>query len=349
MSSPASEAAAMPQRVIVWAAQPTTVLSSLGAAFDDLVVGSLDDVQADLAEATPDTTLLLAGPIPEPALSAVLDHLVSRPGSRLALSVSDDPGALRAEQLEGLRILGDGCLGDLPVTWWAASDAAADLGPLIGDGAGGLTTSGDEAGFVAHARLLRAQRELAGSTSDRPGRPGTPDLTVDPARSSAVAKPRPTGRGRNDASRAPAPAPATRARAVLLGYRLPLAGVLVALGAALGVLATELVDGDQVVWAMLAVALAAVALALVWVVRSLRILAAEVRVLRARTGRLRSEIDRVMARLSRRVAADADRGARTAAKIRQIESRLAVVSTASPSLDRSLSRTNRGSTDEQDS
>ena len=348
MTSAASEAAAMPQRVIVWAAQPAAVLSSLGAAFDDLVVGSLDDVQGDLAEATPDTTLLLAGPIPEPVLGAVLDHLVSRPGSRLALSVSDGPGAVRAEQLEGLRILGDGCLGDLPVTWWAASDAVAELGPLTGGGPGGLTTAGDEAGFVAHARLLRAQRELAGSTSDRPGRPSTPDLAADVARPSAVSKPRPTGRGRDDASRAPGPQ-MSRPRSVLLGYRLPLAGILVVLGAALGVLAAELVDGDQVVWAMLAVALASAALALAWVVRSLRILSAEVRVLRARTGRLRGEIDRVMARLSRRVAADADRGARTAAKIRQIESRLAVVSTASPSLDRSLSRANRGNTSDQDS
>jgi hypothetical protein len=347
MTSPASEAAAMPQRVIVWAAQPAAVLSSLGAAFDDLVVGSLDDARADLAEATPDTTLLLAGPIPEPALSAVMDHLVSRPGSRLALSVSDDPGAVRAEQLPGLRIIGDGCLGDLPVTWWAASDAAADLAPLTGEGPGGLTSYGDEAGFVAHARLLRAQRELAGSTSDRPGRPGAPDLASDQARPSVVAKSRPTGRARNDASRAPVPA--SRQRSVLLGYRLPLAGVLVVLGAAVGVLAAELVDGDEAVWAMLAVALAAAALALAWVVRTLRILSAEVRVLSARTGRLRGEVDRVMARLSRRVAADADRGARTAAKIRQIESRLAVVSTASPSLDRSLSRTNRGAANDQES
>jgi hypothetical protein len=345
MTSPASEATAMPRRVIVWAAQPTAVLSALGAAFDDLVVGSLDDPQGDLVGATSDTTLLLAGPIPDPALSAVTNHVVTYPGSRLALSVGDGAGSVQAEQLQGLRILGDGCLGDLPVTWWAASDAAADLGPLTGAGPGGLTGTGDDAGFEAHARLLRAQRELAGPTSERPGRPSAPDLTVDPPAPTPAAKPRPASRGRNEASRAPAPA---QPRSILLGYRLPLAGVLVVLGAALGVLAAELVDGDEVVWAMLTVALATVALALAWVVRTLRILSAEVRVLSARTARLRGEVDRVMVRLAKRVARDADRGARTAAKIRQIESRIAVVSSASPHLERSLARANRDDVGDQD-
>jgi len=346
MTSSASEAAATPRRAILWATQPTAVLSSLGAAFDDLVVGSLDDAQADLADATRDTTLLVAGPIPEPALSAVVDHVLTRPGSRLALSVSDDPSSVQGEQLEGLRILGDGCLGDLPVTWWAASDAPADLRPLTGDSPGGLTSS-DEAGFVAHAQLLRAQRGLVGATSDRPSRPSAPEVSVDPPAASVAAKPRPANGRRNQASRVPVPAPARRPRSILLSYRLPLAGVLVVLGAALGVLIAELVDGEEVVWAMLTVALAAAALALAWVVRTLRVLSAEVRVLSARTGRLRGEVDRVMARLSRRAAADAERGARTAAKVRQIESRLAVVSTASPSLERSLARANRSEADDQ--
>jgi len=343
MTSSASEATATPQSVIVWAAHPAAVLSSLGAAFDDVVVGSLEDAPADLVEATADTTLLLAGPIPEPALSAVVNHVATHPGSRLALSVGDDPGSVQAEQLLGLRILGDGCLGDLPVTWWSASDAAADLGPLTAGGPGGLTRSGDETGFVAQAQLLRAQRELAGATSDRPSRPSAPEPAVEPAGPSTVAKPRPAGRARKDA--APV-VPATRS--ALLGYRLLLSGVLVVFGAALGVLAVELVDGDQVVWALLTVALAAAALALVWVVRTLRALSAEVRALSARTGRLRGEVDRVMARLTRRVTADAARGARTAAKIRQIESRLAVVSTASPSLERSLARADRSAAGDQD-
>jgi hypothetical protein len=347
MTSPASEPAATPRRVIVWAAQPTAVLSSLGAAFDDVVVGSLDAPQADLAEATSDTALLLAGPIPEPALSAVTNHVVTHPGSRLARSVGGGSGSAHAEQFQGLRILGDACLGDLPVTWWAASDAAADLGPLTGEGPGGLTGSGDDAGFVAHARLLRAERELAGSTSDRPGRPSAPDLTVDSPGPSPVARPRPAGRGRNQAPRPPA-APTPRPRSILLGYRLPLAGVLVVLGAALGVLAAEVIDGDEVVWAMLAFALATVALALAWVVRTLRILSAEVRTLGGRTRRLRGDVDRVRARLAKRVAADADQGARTAAKIRQIESRIAVVSSANLPADRSLARANRGDADDQD-
>lgn len=346
MTSSASEVAATPRRAIVWATQPIAVLSSLGAAFDDLVVGSLDDAKADLADATRDTTLLVAGPIPEPALSAVMDHVLTHPGSRLALSVSDDPSSVQGEQLGGIRILGDGCLGDLPVTWWAASDAPADLFPPTGDGPGGLTSS-DEAGFVAHAQLLRAQRGLVGATSDRPGRPAAPEVTADPPAARVVARPRPANRRRNQASRVPLPAPA-RPRSILLGYRLPLAGVLVVLGAALGVLVAEFVDGEEVVWAMLTVALAAAALALAWVVRTLRVLSAEVRALSARTGRLRGEVDRVLARLSRRVAADAERGARTAAKVRQIESRLAVVSTASPSLERSLARANRSEADDQD-
>jgi hypothetical protein len=113
------------------------------------------------------------------------------------------------------------------------------------------------------------------------------------------------------------------------------------LGAALGVLAAELVDGDEVVWAMLALALATVALALAWVVRTLRILSAEVRVLGGRTRRLRGDVDRVRARLAKRVVADADQGARTAAKIRQIESRIAAVSSAGPQAERSLARDNR--------
>jgi hypothetical protein len=339
MTSPASEPVATPRRVFLWAAEPTTVLSSLGAAFDDVVVGSLDAPQADLAEATADTALLLAGPIPEPALRAVTNHVVTHPGSRLARSVGDGSGSVPGEQLLGLRILGDACLGELPVTWWAASDAAADLGPLTAEGPGGLTRPGDDAGFVAHARLLRAQRDLAGSTSDRPGRPGAPDLAVDPPGPSTVTKPRPPGRARN---RAPRPAaPPARPRSILLGYRLPLAGVLVVLGAALGVLAAELVDGDEVVWAMLALALATVALALAWVVRTLRILSAEVRVLGGRTRRLRGDVDRVRARLAKRVVADADQGARTAAKIRQIESRIAAVSSAGPQAERSLARDNR--------
>ncbi|GAA4757231.1 hypothetical protein GCM10023350_48580 [Nocardioides endophyticus] len=346
MTSPASEAAATPRRAILWATQPTAVLSSLGAAFDDLVVGSLDDAQADLLEATADTALVLAGPIPEPALSAVTNHVVTHPGSRLARSVGDGSGSVQAEQLQGLRILGDACLGDLPVTWWAASDAAADLGPLTGEGPGGLTRSGDDDGFVAHARLLRAQRELAGSTSDRPGRSSVPDLTPYPPRPSTVTKPRPSGRGRNQAPRPPAP-PTSRSRSILLGYRLPLAGVLVVLGAALGVLAAEVIDGGEVVWAMLALALATVALALAWVVRTLRILSAEVRTLGGRTRRLRGDVDRVRARLAKRVAADADQGARTAARIRQIESRIAVVSSTSPPAERPLARADRGDADDQ--
>jgi hypothetical protein len=133
-----------------------------------------------------------------------------------------------------------------------------------------------------------------------------------------------------------------------VGYRLPLAGVLVVLGATLGVLAAELVDGDQVVWAMFTVALGTVALGLAWVVRTLRILSAEVRALSARTGRLRREVDRIVARHAKRVAVEAERGARTAAKIRQIESRIAVVASASPHVERSLARTNRSDVEQPD-
>lgn len=346
MSSTAPQASSVSRRAIVLANQPDAALSALGASFDDLVLGSLNDVASELVGAGPETVVVVAGAVPDSVVDAVVQHLVAVPGARLALSVSAESDSVRADQLLGLRILGDSCLGDLPVTWWAASDADADLRPQSG-GPGGLTRPGDEASFVAHARLLRAQRELAPTTGERPGRPSAPDLSLDPAGPSLAVSPGPASRDPLEAS------PVSRtnhSRTVLLGYRLPLVAVLVLLGAALGVLAGELVDGDEVVWALLIVALATAALALAWVVRTLRTLSAEIRELSVRTGRLRGDIDRGLGRLARRVSTEADRGARSAAKIRQIESRLAVVSTASPNLERTLARAkgSAGNADDRD-
>lgn len=342
MSSSAPQASSVSRRALVLATQPGAALSALGASFDDLLVGSLDDVASELAGAGPETDVIVAGAVPGPVLDAVVDHLVAVPGTRLALSVSADPDSVRAEQLQGLRMLGDGCLGDLPVTWWAASDAPADLRPRS-SGPGGLTRSGDEAGFIAHARLLRAQRELAG-TGQRSARPAGPDLTVGANGSGPQARSAARGADPLDA----APAPSTSPVRAALGYRVPLVAVLVLLGVTLGVLVAQIADGDQVVWSVLAVALAAVALALAWVVRTLRALSVEVRRLSVRTGRLRGDVDRGLARLAKRVAADAERGARSAAKIRQIESRLAVVSTASPNRERSLARVKDSAVDPED-
>lgn len=315
-------------RALLVAADPAASLAALGPVFDDLVVAEVDHLADELAELGPSGVVVVDGPLDEPVVDAVVQHVSTCPGSRLALGVSRQLTSLDGAELAGLRIVGGGRLGDLPVTWWAAADAPASAAAPPAEASAPARRRGpaesDDA-FAAHAHLLRAHLELATPADDRAGEPQpggpvpagatTPFLSVEGAGGAPSATP------------PPGEAPSRR---TMLGYRLPLLLVFLAIGVALGVSLSQLWEGDVQAAATLLL-LVAVALLLAWGVRAIRGLTLQVQTQSDHSTRLGEELERGMRQLTKRAQANDVRTVRMRDSLREIEARLAVVSSASAS------------------
>ena len=312
-------------RALLVAADPSASLAALGPVFDDLVVAEVDHLADELAELGSSGVVVVDGPLGESVTDAIVQHVATCPGSRLALGVSRQLTSLDGTELAGLRIVGGGRLGDLPVTWWAAADAppAAAAPPAEASAPPRLRgpAESDDA-FAAHAHLLRAHLELATPADDRAGdaQPGgpapagtiTPFFNAEGAAGAAVAAP-------------PGESPSRR---TMLGYRLPLLLVFLAIGVALGVSLSQLWGGDVQAAATLLL-LVAVALLLAWGVRAIRGLTVQLQAHADHAARLGEDLDRGVRQLTKRAQANDVRTVRMRDSLREIEARLAVVSSAS--------------------
>ena len=120
--------------------------------------------------------------------------------------------------------------------------------------------------------------------------------------------------------------------------RLLLALALLVVGVAVGVLIAEARDDGDVVLALVLVTLAAVVLALAWQIRATRSLASQL----AEVSKRANRIERVLGSQVRQVAGRADASdtkiQRVRMRLRQLEARLAIVSTASVNFERSRTR-----------
>jgi hypothetical protein len=314
-------------RALLVAADPSVSLAALGPVFDDLVVAEVDRLPDELTELGPSGVVVVDGPLDESVTDTIVQHVATCPGSRLALGVSRQLTSLDGTELAGLRIVGGGRLGDLPVTWWAAADAPAAAAAPPAEASAPARLRGpaesDDA-FAAHAHLLRAHLELAAPADERAGeaQPGgpAPTGTVTPFLNAEGA-----AGAASDA--APGDAPSRR---TMLGYRLPLLLVFLAIGVALGVSLSQLWEGDVQAAATLLL-LVAVALLLAWGVRAIRGLTVQLQGHAEHSARLSEELDRGMRQLMKRAQANDVRTVRMRDSLREIEARLAVVSSASAS------------------
>jgi len=315
-------------RALLVATDPAASLAALGPVFDDLVVAEVGHLAEELIELGPSGVVVVDGPLEEPVVDAVVQHVATSPGSRLALGVSRQLTSLDGAELAGLRIVGGGRLGDLPVTWWAAADAPAAAAAPPAEASAPPRRRGpaesDDA-FAAHAHLLRANLELAAPPDDRAGepQPGGPA----PAGTAASFPSIEAGVGAASAAAASGAAPSRR---TTLGYRLPLLLVFLAIGVALGVSLSQIWEGDVRSAATLLL-LVAVALLLAWGVRAIRGLTVQVQAQADHSARLGEELDRGMRQLTKRAQANDVRTVRMRDSLREIEARLAVVSSASAS------------------
>jgi hypothetical protein len=116
----------------------------------------------------------------------------------------------------------------------------------------------------------------------------------------------------------------------MLGYKLPLLLVFLTIGLALGVSLSQLWEGNVQVAATLLL-LVAVALLLAWGVRAIRGLTVQLQTQADQSARLGDELDRGMRQLTKRAQANDVRTVRMRDSLREIEARLAVVSSASAS------------------
>lgn len=334
-SSPSNmSVTAVSGRALLVAADPAASLSALGPVFDDLVVAELGNLAEELAELGPSGVVVLDGPFDQPVIDTVVQHVATSPGSRLALGVSRQLTSLDGAELAGLRIVGGGRLGDLPVTWWAAADASASAAAPPAEASAPARTRGpaesDDA-FAAHAHLLRAHLELASPPDDRPGEPQQGG-----AAPAGAAAPFLSVEGLGGAPSVAA-APETPSRRTILGYRLPLLLVFLAIGVALGVSLSQLWEGDVQAAATLLL-LVAVALLLAWGVRAIRGLTVQVQTQADQSARLGEELDRGIRQLTKRAQANDVRTVRMRDSLREIEARLAVVSSASASASAARAR-----------
>ncbi|GAA4701363.1 hypothetical protein [Nocardioides conyzicola] len=313
MSSPSPSVAARPLRpggVLVVAAEPLRTLEALGAAFDDVLLARWDRVRADLDEAATarGVVIVVDGVVPADVRELVVDHVTVHSGVLLALGVPRENASLGGVDSAGLKIIGGGRLGELPVTWWAA----ADLGPVdprdLPGGSAAAVPGGssiDPDAFGAHAEILRSGLELA--------RVERPTATDEAAGSSAPRR----------AAAAPVPAappPPGRRR---------LAVAALAVGGGTGVLAglgLARIASDPLA-AVTLVAVAAILLVLAWGVLAIRRLTARVEEQAARTRRIRKDLERGLRQLTRRAQVIDARGLRMRDTLGEIEARLAVVST----------------------
>ncbi|MFC6042178.1 hypothetical protein [Nocardioides hankookensis] len=302
---------------------PLRTLEALGDSFEDVLLARLDQVRADLdaASAAGDIVVVVDGPVPAEVQEAVVDHVMVHSGVLLALGVPRESASLGGVEHAGLKIIGGGRLGDLPVTWWAAASAdpvdPSDLpgGPTI---ALPVSSSVDPDAFGARAQLLRSELELA--RTERP-----------PAGGQRAAVPRPPRR--TGAAAAPSAAPVVAQRRLRRRQRLALAALaLLGVGVLAGVGLAQVVS-DPVAGLTLVAAAAILAL-LLWGVLVLRRLAVRLEEQAARHRRLSRELDRSLRRLTKRVQVIDTRGLRMRETLRDVEARLAVVSTAAPNAGR---------------
>lgn len=341
MSHPSSSVAAVPTRpgrALLVAADPLRTLEALGDSFEDLMLARLDGIRDDLAEASRDVVVVVDGPVPAEVTEAVVDHVLAHSGALLALGVSRESTSLGGAEYAGLKIVGGGRLADLPVTWWVAADArVVDPAELPGGSAAGAAGAAviDPDAFGAQAQILRADLELAHA-----------NRVAATAHDAADAAPNPSA---NESTAPEAVAPPARRVAhtrLRLRHRIVIAAGLVGVGVVSGVGLTQL-GGDPVA-ALTLVSLAAVLLLLLWGVVAVRSLALRVKEQADWTRSLGKDLDRGLRQLTKRsLAADA-RGLRMRDTLREIEARLAVVSSAAFNAGRASTVSPRSAADEFD-
>lgn len=324
-----TEPASPPARAVLVSADPARTLAALGAAFEDIALLGSGQVAAELERlaGTPaPLAIVVDGPAAAEVTAAVVDHVLARPERLLAVAVTEQPTPLGGPEYAGLGLVGAGRLGALPVTWWSA-DPSADLSRVprtsTAAAAAGGPSSVDADTFAAQAQLLRADldREPASEPAPAPAQ--------DPAGATA-----PPGAERTR------PAARPERAAPRLRHRVAFAGALVAAGAVAGAAVAQL--GADVVRGVALLGTAALILVLLSGVLALRTLAAELRAQAAGTRRLRKHLDRGMSQLAGRAQASDAKLSRMRATLRQIEARVAVVSSARVDVDR------RAATDDPD-
>jgi len=318
---PAERRSTATRHAVVLADDRPAVLASLGAAFDDLVV--LDETEVDqLVTAGPDTVVVVVGTMTERVKEAVVNHVATRPGALLALGA--ESGAVTstatAEELDGLRILGSGHLGALSVIWWAAADAVVDVGLLNDTGRPATPLREDaDAAFVAGAHERRSRRG-----------PRVARVALPPA-SPAPASERP--------ALVPTPQIGLMTRLRSLGrYRILLAFAVFVLGATIGAVVVEALSDRDVLLVLVLVALAVVVVALALQARATRALSVQLREVTDRTNRIDRELGKQVRQLGRRLETTDTKLQRVRERLRQLEARLAIVSTASVNFERSRTR-----------
>jgi hypothetical protein len=314
-------------------------LEALGDSFENLLLARLDQIRDDLEEATGDVVVVVDGPVPAEVTEAVVDHVLTHSGLLLAMGVSRESTSLGGVEYAGLKIIGGGRLAELPVTWWVAADAGvvapADLpgGSAVGVAGASLI---DPDAFGAQAQILRADLELAHAKR-----------VAAAAQDAADAAPSPGGSEIDPPEPAALPAPVVaRKRRGRLRHRLVIAVGLVGVGLVGGVGLSEL-GGDPVA-AVTLVALAAVLLVLLWGLVVVRRLALRVEEQGGRTRRLGRELDRGMRQLTKGLQVADVRGLRMRDTLREIEARLAVVSSAAFNAGRASTTSPRSAADEFD-
>lgn len=308
------------RHAVVLADDRPAVLASLGAAFDDLVV--LDDTEVDqLVTAGPDTVVVVVGPMSERVRETVVNHVATRPGALLAVGTESGEVAssVPAEELDGLRILGSGHLGALAVIWWAAADAVVDVGLLNDTGRPATPLREDaDAAFVAGAHERRSRRGPRVARVALPAAPAPP-----PERPALV----------------PTPQIGVLTRLRSLGrYRMLLAFALLVVGATIGAVVVETLSDRDVLLVLVLIALAVVVVALALQARATRALSVQLREVTDRTNRIDRDLGKQVRQLGRRLETTDTKLQRVRERLRQLEARLAIVSTASVNFERSRTR-----------
>ena len=121
-------------------------------------------------------------------------------------------------------------------------------------------------------------------------------------------------------------------------YRILLAFAVFVLGATIGAVVVEALSDRDVLLVLVLVALAVVVVALALQARATRALSVQLREVTDRTNRIDRELGKQVRQLGRRLETTDTKLQRVRERLRQLEARLAIVSTASVNFERSRTR-----------